>query len=118
VIYSGSGSVTVTKEILQEQFQHLQVETSGNCTLGGGTAFIQNANTTEYLLPTRLYNMSESPMLVNATLTTVTSSTYIANVTTVSFNIHQYGNVTQIILSTRTNGTETYVATATCPVIG
>lgn len=108
-------SATVTKEILQEQFQHLQVLTSGNCTLEGGVVTLEDTNTTEYLLPSQLYNMSENLTLVNVTFTTVTSSTGIVEITTVSFNISEYA--TQIILSTRMSGTETYVATATCPIV-
>jgi frataxin-like iron-binding protein CyaY len=117
VIYSGNGSVTVTKEILEESIEQFQIETSGNCTIDGGIVNISYTNTTQYLLPPQLTNSSENPMLVAATLTTVTSSIKTTDIATVSFNIQEYGNVTQIILSTRTNGTETYVATATCPIV-
>jgi hypothetical protein len=121
VIYSGNGSVTVTKEILEESVGGVQVEISGNCTVSGGTGYLTNTSTTEYLLPSYVSNSSESLGLVTAAITTVTSSVSGIGITdltrTVSFNISEYGNVTEIILSTRTNGTETYVATATCPIV-
>jgi len=120
VIYSGSNSETLTEEILVESVEHIQVFTSGNCTAPAGTAYVvANVTTTEYRLPSQLTNLTANPQIVTATLTTVSS--YVAGVdstdfTTVSFNIHSFGNATVVFLSTRTNGTMTSIVTATCPL--
>jgi hypothetical protein len=120
VIYSSNGNLTITKEIIKELVEHLSIDVSGNCTVPQETIFIQNTTETRFVFLSFESGVSMNPNAVNATITTVTfSSSGIGStsLTTLSFNISQYGNATQIILSTRTNGTETYVATATCPIM-
>ena len=117
VINSNSGNITITKEIIKELVEQLSIDVSGNCTEPQGTAYIQNTTITRFVFPGVLTNSNE----INATITTVTlsfSGIGSTSLTSVSFNISEYGNVTQIILSTRTNGTETFVVTATCPIMG
>ena len=60
VIYPGNVSATVTKEILEERVGGIQVEISGNCTVSGGTGYLTNTTTTEYLLPSYVSNSSEN----------------------------------------------------------
>ena len=96
MIYSGNGSVTVTEKILEESVEHIQVYTRGNCSVFAGTPYVvANTTTTEYLLPSQASNSTENPQVVTATVITVSS--YIAGInstdfTSVSFNIHDYGN--------------------------
>lgn len=113
IIQNNKSSLTATIEVLNELVEHMQLLTSANCTILGGTASIGNTTETVLVIPSQIENTTGFASATITTETTTIQGIASTDLTTTSFDIHEYGNAVQTIVSTRSNGV---VVTATCPI--
>jgi hypothetical protein len=114
IVPTNNSSLTATLQVLEELVEHVQLLTSVNCTILAGTVSIDNTTETTLLVPSQFQNNAQIVTAVVTTETVIVSGIGSTDLTTVSFNIHEYGNAVQTIFSTRSDGV---VVTATCPIV-